>query len=53
MLRRGPIVICENTVVVEPILFDDLSEDEKAAVLRGFEEDERDETVCMEEINWD
>jgi len=46
-------MIYEDTVVIEPVLFDILSENEKTAVLHGVEEDERGEAVCFDEINWE
>ncbi len=44
-------MIYEDTIVIEgPIAFDDLDEDEKAAVLQGQAEYERGECIPMEDL---
>ena len=46
-------MIYEDTVIIEPIFFDDLEEDEKEAITKAKSEDAHGETFAHEEIDWD
>jgi len=47
------VMLYNDTVTIEKVSLDELTEDDKASIIQARKEFTRGETASMEDINWD
>jgi len=47
------VMLYNDTITIEKVSFDEITEDDRASIIQAREELRRGETVSMDDIDWD